>query len=153
MCRYPELVKGLVVLDSSPERPRRQASGVGGLLSLLLQLDLDTLTSRREADRQLEEKIPVSPAHFLHISHSHNTHTHPPLSCKESLSKRFPADQPPSRRGDWENEVESQSRSPAEDAPSSLNVSRYGRSLVPRPRPLSGWCQLRRHRVGGARVL
>ena len=49
-----------MVLDSSPERPRRQTGMVGGLLSLLQELDLETLTSRREADEQLQDKIPVT---------------------------------------------------------------------------------------------
>ena len=59
-CRYPQLVEALVVLDSSPERPRRQPSPVGALLGLLRDLDLDTIANRREADEQLREKIPVS---------------------------------------------------------------------------------------------
>jgi abhydrolase domain-containing protein 11 len=58
--RYPELVERLVVLDSSPEYPRRGPSVVGGLLGLLAGLDLLSLARRREADLRLQEKIPSS---------------------------------------------------------------------------------------------
>ena len=76
-CRYPQLVEALVVLDSSPERPRRQPSPVGALLGLLRDLDLDTITSRREADEQLREKIPVS--FHSSLSLSPFPHLLPPL--------------------------------------------------------------------------
>ena len=76
-CRYPQLVEALVVLDSSPERPRRQPSPVGALLGLLRDLDLDTIASRREADEQLREKIPVS--FHSSLSLSPFPHLLPPL--------------------------------------------------------------------------
>ena len=58
--RYPQLVERLVVLDSTPLRPRKQVSNVAGLLSHLRGLDITSLTSRRDADQQLQDKIPVS---------------------------------------------------------------------------------------------
>ena len=57
----------LVVLDSSPERPRRQPSNVGDLLTILRGLDLSSLISRRDADQLLRDKIPVSPPVSTHI--------------------------------------------------------------------------------------
>lgn len=82
--RYPQLIEALVVLDSSPERPRKIASPVGDLLSHLMNLDLSTLTSRREADELLRDKIPVS--QFLSLSLSQ------PLSLRTaSTSERVSA--------------------------------------------------------------
>ena len=78
-CRYPQLVESLVVLDSSPEIPRRGPSPVGDLLALLRGLDLECLSNRREADKQLRDKIPVS-----------CVCTTPPFSTLPSLSKANP---------------------------------------------------------------
>lgn len=58
--KYPQLVDSLVVLDSSPERPRKKTSYVGPLIDHLLALDLESLSSRREADQLLQDKIPSS---------------------------------------------------------------------------------------------
>ena len=76
------------MLDSSPERPRKKTSYVGPLIDHLLALDLESLSSRREADQLLQDKIPVSLlspplSHTLSLSHTHtlspplsHTHTH-----------------------------------------------------------------------------
>jgi pimeloyl-ACP methyl ester carboxylesterase len=83
--KYPQLVERLVVLDSSPERPRKQASNVDQLLGALRELDIRTLINRREADRQLQDKIPSAPLRDFLLTNLHMDEQTGQLKWKANL--------------------------------------------------------------------
>lgn len=55
--RHPELIRSLVIVDISPVK-RENMDEFDHLLGHLRQLDLEQLSSRRDADAQLREPIP-----------------------------------------------------------------------------------------------
>ena len=58
--RHTDLVERLIVLDVSPVNRPVRGEGVGGVVRVLRELDLDRLQTRQQADYILREKLPVS---------------------------------------------------------------------------------------------